>query len=399
MTAPAETADRPHRPTSPVTFFLLALAAGAGAGNLYYTQPLLPLIAPDIGLDESIGSLVVTLGQIGYILGLLLVVPLGDIVENRRLIASILILAAAGLLLAFFAPTAPLFLAAALMFGVGSVVAQVAVPFAAHLAAPEERGRRVGSVVSGLMTGILLARPVASMIAHWFGWHAVFGLAAAVMLVLAVGLRLTLPERHPHTRTGYFALVGSLPGLWRATPVLRRRAAYQAAMFATFILFWTAVPLLLTGAPFRLDQQGLALFALAGAASVVISPVAGRIADRGWSRAGTVGAFVLAIGGFLATLWGAQVESLGILVAGAVVLDLAVTANLVLGQRALFMLAPELRARLNGLYIAVFFFGGAFGSAIASPLFESHGWPAVTAAALVMLIAAFLYFLTERRGL
>ncbi|MBS7540231.1 MFS transporter [Ancylobacter lacus] len=390
--------DTPARPTPPAIFFILALAAGAGAANLYYAQPLLPLIAPDIGLDESIASLVVTLSQIGYICGLLLVVPLGDIVENRRLIASIVVCAAVGLAVAYLAPSAVIFLGAALVFGVGSVVAQVAVPFAAHLAAPEERGRRVGSVVSGLMTGILLARPAASMVTHWFGWHAVFGLAALLMLALGVGLRLALPQRHPHTRSSYRELVLSLPPLWRRTPILRRRAAYQAAMFATFTLFWTAAPLLLHGAPFHLDQQGMALFALAGAASVVISPVAGWLADRGHAHAGTAGAFILAIAGFALTFWGAVAGSLGILVAGAVVLDLAVTANLVFGQRALFMLAPELRSRLNALYIAIFFFGGALGSALASPLFESGGWLAVTVAAVVALGGAFAYFATEKKA-
>lgn len=379
------------------TFFLLALAAGLGAANLYYAQPLVALIAVDIGLDETLGSLVVTVGQVGYILGLLLLVPLGDIVENRRLIGSILICAAAGLGMAFVSTAPSLFLLAALIYGVGSVVAQVAVPFAAHLARPEERGRKVGSVVSGLMTGILLARPASSMLAHWFGWRAVFLIAALAMLALAVGLRAALPPRRPGGRATYRQLVGSLWPLMRSQPVLRRRAAYQAAMFGAFTLFWTAVPLLLATPQFGLGQEGIAVFALAGAASVVISPVAGWLADRNFSRVATGAALVLAIVGFLVTELGVATSSVVVLAIGAIVLDCAVTANLVFGQRSIFMLAPEIRARLNALYIATFFFGGALGSALASPLYETAGWGAVTAAGIAIIALALVYYAGEFR--
>jgi predicted MFS family arabinose efflux permease len=380
-----------------LTFFLLALAAGLGAANLYYAQPLIALIADDIGLDETLASLVVTVGQLGYIVGLLLLVPLGDIVENRRLIGAILLCAAAGLGLAFVATAPALFLLAALVFGIGSVVAQVAVPFAAHLARPEERGRKVGSVVSGLMTGILLARPVSSLLAHWFGWRAVFLLAALAMLALAVGLRLALPARRPSGRSSYRRLVGSLGPLLRTQPVLRRRAAYQAAMFGAFTLFWTAAPLELSSPAFGLGQQGIALFALAGAASVVVSPLAGWLADRGFARLATGAALLLAIAGLLITELGVATSSVVVLALGAIVLDCAATANLVFGQRAIFMLAPEIRSRLNALYIATFFFGGALGSALASPLYALGGWGAVTAAGSAVLALALAYYATEFR--
>jgi predicted MFS family arabinose efflux permease len=386
------------------TFFLLALAAGLGAANLYYAQPLIALIADDIGLDQMLASLVVTVGQMGYVLGLLLLVPLGDIVENRRLIGAILLCAALGLGLASVAPVPSLFLLAALVFGIGSVVAQVAVPFAAHLARPEERGRKVGSVVSGLMTGILLARPVASIVAHFFGWRAVFALAAVMILALAVGLRLALPVRRPAVASGgggaYGALVGSLWPLMRAQPILRRRAAYQAAMFGIFTLFWTAVPLQLSAPAFGFGQEGIAVFALAGAASVVVSPLAGWVADRGWSRAATGGALLVAAGGFALTQIGVASGSVIVLGIGAIVLDCAATANLVFGQRAIFMLAPAIRSRLNALYIATFFAGGVLGSAVASPLYEHGGWAYVTGAALAVMAVALAYYATEfrRRG-
>ncbi|MFK8251659.1 MFS transporter [Ancylobacter terrae] len=394
MTAMAETAER----TAGITYFLLAAAAGAGAANLYYAQPLIALIAPDIGLDETWASLIVTLGQVGYIAGLLFIVPLGDLHENRGLIVTMLVVAAAGLLIAWSAPAAGLFLAAAFLFGIGSVVAQIAVPFAAHLAPPEERGRRVGFVVSGLMTGILLARPLSSFIAAAIGWHGVFACAAALMLLLALALRLTLPKRHPGSTAGYAALVGSLVPLMRRTPLLQRRALYQATMFGAFTLFWSAVPLLLSGPDFGYGQDRIALFALAGAAGVVASPIAGRMADRGHGRLGTGIAFVTAILGFAMTAIGAAYGSVVALAIGAVVLDGAATANLVFGQRALFMLDPAIRSRLNALYIGSFFAGGALGSAIASPLYTAGGWPLVTVAGIAGLALGGGFFLRNLRA-
>ncbi|MFD2143172.1 MFS transporter [Ancylobacter oerskovii] len=390
--------ERSHGTASELTFFLLALAAGAGAANLYYAQPLIAPIAADIGLDESAASLIVTLGQIGYIAGLLLVVPLGDAIENRRLLGLVLLCAGAGLTLAAGAPSAPVFAGAAVVYGFGSVVAQVAVPFASHLATPQERGRRVGNVVAGLMTGIMLARPVASLVAHWFGWRAVFLVSAVLMLALAGGLRLMLPQRRPQGGLSLWALLRSFPTLLRTQPVLRRRIAYQMPMFGSFILFWTAVPLELAGPAFGLDQRGIALFALAGAAGVFGSSLAGRLADRGHSRLGTGLSLASAVLGFALAAIGVAQGSVMLLALGAVVLDLAVAANLVFGQRALFMLDPAIRARLNALFIAMFFLGGALGSAVASPLYVLGGWSAVSVAGIVVLLAALGYFATEGRG-
>jgi len=216
--------------------------------------------------------------------------------------------------------------------------------------------------------------------------------------VLAIGLRLALPPRHPEGRVSYRALVGSLWPLLKAVPLLRRRAAYQGAMFCAFTLFWTAVPLLLAGPEFGLSQQGIAIFALAGAASVFISPLAGWIADRGYSRMATGGALVLAVAGFAITMLGATHSSIVVLGIGAIVLDLAVTANLVFGQRAIFMLQPEIRSRLNALYIATFFTGGALGSALASPLFEHGGWAYVSIAGIAAIVLAMIYYATEFRS-
>jgi len=248
--------------TAPLTV-ALAAACGLIVANLYYAQPLIGLIGPSLGLPVEAAGLVVTLTQIGYCLGLALVVPLGDLLENRRLICSILCVTAAALAVACAAPTVSVFLVACLAIGISSVVAQILVPLAAHLAPDATRGRVVGNVMSGLLLGILLARPVSSLIAHEAGWRPVFGLSAGLMLILALALRRILPRRNPAHDSSYARLLHSLWILFINNPLLRRRATCHAALFGAFSLFWTGVPLLLASPAFGLTQRGIGFFALA----------------------------------------------------------------------------------------------------------------------------------------
>jgi predicted MFS family arabinose efflux permease len=382
---------------TPAMTFLLAFACGALASNLYYAQPLIALIAPDVGLPTRVASLVVTFTQVSYALGLVLLVPLGDIVENKRLVVVAIGVTALGLALTAIAPSALPFLGAAILIGFSASIIQMLVPMAASMADAATRGRTVGNVMSGLMVGILLARPLAGFLSDIVGWRGVFALSSAFMVALAALLAAFLPRRRPGGGVGYGALIASLATILRDTPILRRRAFYQFFLFADFSLFWTAVPLELAGGDFGYSQSRIALFALAGAAGAFAAPVAGRLADRGFTRSGTgtviAGAFIaFALAGL-----GQGVASIGILVAAAILLDFCVQANTVFGQRAIYMLAPGIRNRLNGLYIAMFFVGGAIGSALASPLYETAGWRAVVAAGMLMPVFSFLYFLTEFR--
>lgn len=375
---------------------LLASACGLVVANLYYAQPLIALIAPSIGLGLAAASLIVTLTQAGYCAGLLLLVPLGDLLENRRLVLWTLGLALLALLLAASARSAAAFLGASLLIGIGSVAVQMLVPIAAHLAPDASRGRVVGTVVSGLLTGIMLARPTASLIASLLGWRAVFWLSAGLMIVVGVVLRVALPPRQPAADHGYGELVRSLWVLLRDTPLLRVRAAYQAALFAAFSLYWTAVPLLLASPMYQLGQRGIALFALAGVAGALSAPVAGRLADRGHSQLATGISLALAALSFVLGWFGAH-GSLAALLGAGIVLDLAVQANLVVGQRAIYELGAHLRSRLNGLYIALFFAGGAFGSAIASLTYARGGWPLVSVVGFAFPLLALLLFAFESR--
>jgi predicted MFS family arabinose efflux permease len=385
---------------TPAMILLLAVASGLIVANLYYAQPLVGPISAATGLAPGAAGLIVTLTQVGYCLGLAFIVPLGDLVENRRLTVTLLGATSLALLGAALAGNAATFLAAAFFIGLCSAAAQVLVPFAAHMSAPERRGQTVGTVMSGLLLGIMLARPVSSLVTDALGWHAIFYISTLAIAVLAVVLHLRLPQRVPQGGYRYGALLASMWTLLRTTPVLQRRAAYQACMFGAFSLFWTTVPLVLASPAFGLSQTGIAVFALLGVAGAIASPIAGMRADRGKSRSTTLYALLAAVVAFGAPLLlhGSREFTLVLLVLCGIVLDMGASANLVLGQRAIFALGAEMRSRLNGLYISIFFAGGAFGSWLGGWTFAHHGWHGVLLSGLLFPLIALALFATERRG-
>ncbi|WZB62013.1 MFS transporter [Achromobacter xylosoxidans] len=378
---------------------VLATACGLTAANLYYVQPLAGPISASLGLSPQVAGLTVTLTQLGYGLGLLFLVPLGDRLENRRLILALLGLAVVALLAAGLARHATLFLLATLGIGLGTVAVQVLVPYAAHMAPAATRGRVVGNVMSGLMLGIMLARPVAGFVTQLSTWPVVFLLSAALMVGLIAVLARVLPPRQPESELAYGALLASMGRLVVDTPVLRRRALYHAALFAAFSAFWTTVPLLLASPVFGLSQGGIGLFALAGAAGAVATPLAGRIADRGHGYLATALAIGLVLLAFALTDL-AQTGShaaLGLLVVAAILLDFGVAANLTLGQRAIYALGAQVRSRLNGLYMATFFLGGAVGSALGASVYARGGWMWTSVLGMALPTMALMYWLTEQR--
>ncbi|MFE0555312.1 MFS transporter [Paenibacillus sp. NPDC058910] len=384
---------------SPWIMLILAVACGLIVANLYYTQPLVESISSSIGLSSGAAGVIVTLTQIGYGIGLLFIVPLGDLLENRKLVVTLLILTAIVLIFAAAARNAALFLAASLFIGVGSVAAQILVPYAAHLSPEETRGRNVGNVMSGLLLGIMLARPVSSLVENYFGWHAIFMMSSAILFVLALVLIKLLPARKPQTTDHYPAIISSMLRLLKTTPILRRRALYHAFLFGMFSLFWTTVPLVLTSPLYHFSSAGVALFALAGVSGAAAAPLAGRFADKGLIRPATGISIVLVIlSGLLPIVFaGGSLLSIVILVLAAILLDMGVSANLVLGQRAIFTLGAEVRSRLNGLYMAIFFAGGAIGSAAGGWAYAMGGWKAAMWLGVLFPALALLYFLTERR--
>jgi predicted MFS family arabinose efflux permease len=390
----AESATSAATPAAALTSGLIALFAfscGAIVANLYYAQPITELIAPSLHLSNGAASLIVSLTQIGYALGLFFIVPLGDLLENRKLMIATALVSIASLAAAAVTHGAGAFLALSLLIGFSSVAVQILVPLAAHLAPDHSRGRVVGTIMGGLLLGILLARPLSSMVAGLFGWRVVFGAAAVLMTMVTGVLAFTIPRRQPEHRATYFALIGSLLHLVRTMPVLRHRALYQGLMFASFSLFWTAVPIELSR-HYGLSQSGIGLFALVGAIGATSAPLAGRLADAGHSVRATMVALVVGALSY-ATTPGQHALGIGGLVATGVLLDFAVQMNMVLGQREIYALHAASRNRLNALYMTSIFVGGAIGSAMASVLYEHGGWPLVAAVAATFPLIAFAHFL------
>ncbi len=391
---PTDTAAE-QQPLSLALMSILAISTGIIVANLYYAQPLDGLIGTALHLPPWAVGLVMTAMQVGYGLGLVFVVPLGDLLENRRLIVATLLFNAVALFGLTFTTTASAFFVFVLLVGVTSASVQIIIPFAAHLAPARQRGRIIGNVMSGLLLGIMLSRPAASFLAHVAGWRLVFGVSGGLMLALALLLSFALPAFPRHSALSYFKILRSLGPLLVNVPELRRRGGYQAALFGAFILFWTAVPLFLAGPSFSLTQKGIGLFALVGTGGVFISPIAGRIADRGWIRPATGCAMTMVLAAFGLLAIGGAERSMILLVAGALLLDAGVAFNLILSQRVIYNLAADIRARLNGLFIALFFIGGACGSAIASFSYAFGGWSSTCLAGALLAILALVAYATE----
>jgi predicted MFS family arabinose efflux permease len=374
---------------------LLAVACGASVANMYYAQPLLHTLALAFRVSNGTGGLLVTVTQVGYVLGLAFLVPLGDLLERRRLITTTMLLVATGQALAAAAPSFGLFAFAVAVVGVGACMAQVIVPMSSSLAAEHERGRVVGTVMSGLLIGILLARTISGLIAGALGWRVVFVAAAAVMVLLAATLRRLLPPVPSTQQMRYRALLGSVFGLIVEEPILRQRMVLGGLAFGCFSILWTSLAFLLSGAPFHFGNTTIGLFGLAGVAGASAAPVTGRLADRGHGRSAATATLVVLLGS-----WGLLAlgrDHVPLLLAGIVVLDLGAQGIHISNQSTIYALRPEARSRLTTAYMVAYFLGGAVLSALTSALYSSGGWSAVCllgagaagAALLIWLISDF----------
>ncbi|GAB7552223.1 MFS transporter [Novosphingobium sp. 11B] len=360
-------------PSRPVVFSL-AVAAGLTVANIYYNQPMIGLMERD--LAGAAATYVPTATQLGYAFGLVVLVPLGDLVERRRLIVLQCLALTAALALVAIAPSAGLVLAASLLVGLLASVAQQIVPFAANLAPDEKRGAIVGTVMAGLLCGILLSRTLAGFVAGTLGWREMFWLAVPLALLTALLMAFQLPRSRPQdTGLGYVGLLRSLWSLWREFPALRLATYTQCCQFGVFSVFWTILALRLQE-HFDLGPEAAGLFGIVGAAGVLAAPVAGRLADRRGPHPAIVLGTVMTLAAWLIFgFW----HSLAGLVVGVLVLDVAVQLSQISNQSIIYALRPEARSRINTVYMAMMFLAGAASSGAATATWHQWGWGGVSA--------------------
>lgn len=384
-------AEQMHAGLSRQLVLLLAFACGLAVANLYYLQPVLADVARTFGVGEQQAGVVATLGQLGYALGLLLIVPLGDTRNRRTLIVTMLGLVAAGLIAEAVAPSLAWLAVATFAVGATTVAAQIIIPFAATLAAPNESGKVVGMVMSGLLLGILLARTVSGVVGAYLGWRAMFWIAAGLMLALALLLRLALPDEPPRPGMRYMALLRSLGELVRTLPALREASAMGALIFGAFSAFWVALAFFLETPPYHYGSGVAGLFGLVGVAGALMASFVGRLADRippRWITGVCLAILLLSYGVLWLTgswLWG--------LTLGVVLLDLGVQGAHISNQTRVYALVPEARSRLNTVYIVSYFLGGAAGSALSALAWSAFGWNGVCALGSGFAGAALLIWL------
>ena len=372
----------------------LALAAGIAAANVWFNQPMPGSIAASLHAPTQQVAVLPTATQLGFASGILLLVPLGDRVSRRRLILAQFWALALAALAAALAPGVATLTLASVAVGLAASVTQQIVPFAGELAAPGARARAVGAVMSGLLAGVLLGRVFSGVLAEHFGWRATFGAAAALGVLVALGLAALLPHSRPSVRLSYGALLLSVVELFSRLAPLRRASVVQAGLFGAMSAFWSVLVWKLQAPPLRLGADVAGLFGVLGAAGVMAASLAGRLADRFGAR-GVIGAgCVLGATGFVVfAVW----SGLGGLIVGLILLDLGVQAALVGNQAVIYALAPEARGRINTAFMTVMFAGGAIGSAAAGYGWVLAGWPAVCAVGLALTAFSLVFNLATGR--
>jgi predicted MFS family arabinose efflux permease len=353
----------------------MAMAAAVTAANLYYCQPLLSQIARSLHMTARETADIPMLTQVGYALGLLFFAPMGDMVERRGLATGLLLIVTLSLVATALAPDARVLLATSLITGMFSVVPQVMAPMASALSKPEAQGRAIGIVMGGMLIGILLARTVAGFFGTWFGWRAMYAVAAVMMIVLAALLRAMLPVSRPEARIRYRELLSSLIPLARQLPALRQAAIMSGFAFGAFSAYWTTLVFFLEKPPYHYGAQMAGLLGLAGVAGALAAPAVGTFSDRGYPRLASGCAL---FSGMIAFGWlwilGRTITGLAI---GGIALDLGVQANLVTNQTRVYKLIPEARNRINTVFMVTYFVGGALGTFLAGFAWSLWQWNGV----------------------
>ncbi len=350
--------------------FILAISCGSLVANIYYAQPIVQFIAKDLNLSSDLSGLLTTFTQIGYGLGLFFIVPMADLFKSKRIIGILIGLTIISLIGALISTNGIIFLLLTTIIGIGACAAQMLVPLTMRIVPPEESGKYVGKVMSGLLIGIMIARPLSIAITDWFGWRLVFLFSFITLVTVLLLIIKFLPnyEVVSSSDMSYPNLIASMVKLLMNTSALQQRAFYHACLFATFSLYWTIMPMLLRSEPLNFSNNEIALIGFVAIAGALLAPTIGKIADKGYIFTMTNVSMALVLLSIV-LLFFVQDHSLFsvilILISG-ISIDIGIAGNLLLGQKVIFSLNPEIRNRLNGLYMTIFFLGGAFGSWIGS---------------------------------
>lgn len=391
-----------HRPIathgmSPAMTFLFAVTGAVAVGNLYWAQPLLASISAAFAVSPSSAATLITVTQLGYALGVLLLAPLGDAIKRRLLIPRVMLVSSAALLVSALAPGFSLLLVSFAAIGLTTVAGQLLVPMASDVATDEQRGRVIGSISAGMLTGILLSRTISAVLGDAFGWRTIYYAAAAITAVLAVVMATRLPDEPPRQSVPYSRLLLSVADVVRRHRAVQNTLMLGASAFCVFSMFWTSIAFLLKAPPFSLSVTQIGLMGLVGLAGAVAARRAGSLHDRGLSVQVTGLAIVLMLISVGVAFSGQR--SLAVIVVAMLLIDVAIQTTNVLNQTRLLSIEPAQRSRLNTAFIVGNFAGGAVGSTIAGFLWQRGGWSAVTGGAAVISIISLACWIIGRKAL
>jgi predicted MFS family arabinose efflux permease len=378
------------------TLLVMATATGMTVANLYYNQPLLDQIKSTFAVSFEQLGWIPTLTQMGYALGMLFLVPLGDKLERKKLVLGFTFLSAICMTALATAPSFLIVIIASCVLGLSTMTPQLLIPFAAQLATPDQRGKVIGTMMSGLLLGILLARTVSGFIGASYGWRAMFACAAVFLFALVALLALTLPKSTPSYTGSYGSLLKSVIDIYRTQPVLREASLYGAMLFGSFSVFWSTLIHLMETPAFNLGARSVGLFGLLGAAAAGVTPLIGSYADKKDARKVTGAMILLTLFSFL--VFGISATSLIGIGVGVLLMDVGVQSGHVSNQSRILGLLPNAQSRLQTAYMFFYFLGGAAGSFLGNWAWGHYGWTGVCGAASALLIIAYIRYLLPVRG-
>jgi len=393
MTSIHTTKQHPH--LTPLTLWIMTITTGLVVANIYYNQPLLADMARTFGVSDKKAQQISLFTQIGYATGLLFIVPLADMLKRKRLILIDFVLMIISLIASAMAPSVTILMIAGFLVGVSSVIPQLLIPMAAHLAKPHERGKKIGFVMSGLLIGILLSRTLSGFIGEHFGWRSMYYIAAGLMLLIWLMIFLFLPEIEPDYKGNYGKLMKSLIHLVKTQPKLRLAAFRGALCFATFSAFWTTLVFLLKEPQFNEGSAAAGMFGLVGAFGAVAVGFMGRLSDKMDAHKLSVYTLLLILISFIVFYFSSH-SIIGLII-GVILLDMGVQATHISNQSIIFALIPEARNRINTVYMVSYFIGGALGTFFASLVWKNYAWNGVCAIGVTLSIIVIIVHLLNYR--